>query len=763
MTPHPSRLPIALILAAMLLSGTRTPVNALPDGDWAQVPPSAYTSDGPQSQNHRAIYDPIRDRMLTFGGDIAGFSLSNQVSELRFAGPALWRVLTVSGTPPSKRSAAAVAYDPIGDRMIVLGGATNSGTASDVWSLSLSGAPTWQQLSPTGTSPPARTHQAMIYDAPRRRMMVFSGYPASADVWCLNLDGAPSWTLLTPAGTPPSARSYSVAVYDAVRERMIVHGGFAASIALSDMYALTLTGTPTWSLLVPASGAPSARAHHAAVYDSVHDAVLLFGGWIYGDYLNDAWSYSPSTNTWQALSPASRPTARSSFASAFDTQRKRMVIQGGTSGLAGMPRDCWALSAQPMASFTLLTPSATPARPQERWYHAAAYDELRDRMIVHGGFDADGTLWSLDLAGEPVWSAPAAIGTAVPAYQHQMVLDPVRDRLLIIGGTASLSNVPVVSLTPAPSWSTLATAGTPPAPDLRRPTAIYDPIRDRILMFGGIRATNESVTTQALWELTMSDPPTWTELAPSGPLPISRAYHTAIYDPAGDRMLVFGGYTASGFTGAMLDDSWQLSLAGIPTWSQLSIGNSGPGPRMGHTAVLDAERSRMLVYTPDAPSDTVWALNLSGAESWSALLPAAGPQHGRSWHVAAFDPGSDRMIVFGGLAPGGPALDDAWELRFPDVTGVPPSGRASTVVLHGAIPNPSRNQARIAFTLPDPHAARLEVFDLHGRRIAARDVGGAAGRRSVVIPEMARMPSGLYVLRLEHAGIARSARFVHVP
>jgi hypothetical protein len=45
------------------------------------------------------------------------------------------------------------------------------------------------------------------------------------------------------------------------------------------------------------------------------------------------------------------------------------------------------------------------------------------------------------------------------------------------------------------------------------------------------------------------------------------AYHSAIYDPVRDRMVVFGGFDG---LGNLHNDVWVLSLAGAPTWSLLS-------------------------------------------------------------------------------------------------------------------------------------------------------------------------------------------------
>ena len=60
--------------------------------------------------------------------------------------------------------------------MIVFGGVVGGTRLGDVWALTLGDAPSWTQLTPSGTSPSARYGHSAIYDPVRDRMVVFSGY-----------------------------------------------------------------------------------------------------------------------------------------------------------------------------------------------------------------------------------------------------------------------------------------------------------------------------------------------------------------------------------------------------------------------------------------------------------------------------------------------------------------------------------------------------------------------------------------------------------
>lgn len=79
--------------------------------------------------------------------------------------------------------------------------------------------------------------------------------------------------------------------------------------------------------------------------------------------------------------------------------------------------------------------------------------------------------------------------------------------------------------------------------------------------------------------------------------------------------------------------------------------------------------------------------------------------------------------------------------------------------LEGARPSPAVGPLRVAFALPDATPASLELFDLHGRRLAEREVGTlGAGRHVVDFGAQFQLAPGVYLVRLKHAGQSLQAR-----
>ncbi|NOT33720.1 MAG: T9SS type A sorting domain-containing protein [Candidatus Eisenbacteria bacterium] len=102
-----------------------------------------------------------------------------------------------------------------------------------------------------------------------------------------------------------------------------------------------------------------------------------------------------------------------------------------------------------------------------------------------------------------------------------------------------------------------------------------------------------------------------------------------------------------------------------------------------------------------------------------------------------------------------PGARYAYRLRYTDARGEQVTAAAWVDVparlelaLAGFRPNPSLAIPVVAFTLPVADAARLEVFDVAGRRVVMREVGALGPGRHTLRLDDARLSAGVYVVRL---------------
>jgi hypothetical protein len=314
---------------------------------------------------HTAIYDPVRDRMVIFGGFDEFSRFRNDVYALELADMGVWTHFTPVGTPPIGRYDHSAIYDPVYDRMVAYGGGGSAETpdlSDDVWTLSLAGAPAWLALTPTGTPPsaPSGSYHSAIYDPLRARLIVLGEMYAPNEVRALSLAGAPAWTVLTPTGTPPGYRRRTSAIYDPVRDRIVVFGGDDGSNPSNEVWTLSLAGTPSWMKLTPTGTPPSGREEHTAIYDPVRDRMVVFGGRATPGYHSEVWALSlAGTPAWTDLTPLGlAPSARVGHSAIYDPVRDRMVVFGGDDGRRRS--DVWALSLAGSPVWTEITPSEAP-------------------------------------------------------------------------------------------------------------------------------------------------------------------------------------------------------------------------------------------------------------------------------------------------------------------------------------------------------------------------------------------------------------------
>jgi hypothetical protein len=667
----------------------------------------------------------------------------------------LWHQLPVL----TGREGQSIIYDPLRARIIVFGGWDGAQYRNDVWTLSLTGPPTWSHIATAGNPPAGRVGHGAVYDSALDCMLVFGGYSDQApgsflsDVWELSLGGTPTWSLVPPRSDSPQGRCFHSLVYDSPHDRLLVFGGSTGAEApqyLNDVWALTLSDSASWLQLTPGGTPPIGRHAHAAIYDPSRGAMIAFGGYYFAGtshYLNDIWqlSFAGDSSWWSPVTALGTPPAgRAGHSAIWDPAREQMAVFGGDywDGSYHFLSDAWTLTLDRAPAWTRIATST--AAPNARSGQVAIYDPARDSMLVAGGYSYDGAydfycdVWALALAGTPGWSPWAPAGRPPQGReQAAAVIDPLRGQFVVFGGTYNdgvthyLNDVWSMSLTDPPNCAAFAVAGTSPVGRFGH-SAIYDPARNRILVFGGYYYGGGYHYLNDLWVLTLTGTPTWTQITPAGNIPSPRAGQTAVYDPLRDRMVVFGGYSYDG-SYHYFNDAWSLSLGEPPVWSQIPVGGTLPPARAGHAAVYDPVRDRLLVsggYYFDTASHYLgdaWALSFGASPTWAALARDGTWPGPRAGHAAVYDALGDRMWILGGYFydTGPHVLNDSWALDLADNSAWWPLSQPSTAM-------PQRSGHSGAY---DQTSGRIVVFGgKHGASSYLQDVWVLEPAKVVSVP-----------------------------
>jgi len=614
------------------------------------------------------LYDPNRRRMLLVSSTDEAARMP-VVWSCDLDSATTWMPLHASGQAPIHNDGTAyqlsgACVDPIGDRLIVWG---SGGVYADdgTWTLSFQTL-TWSQL--LTSSAIGGVASASVYDPVGKRILSYAGI-----VQQLNLTGSPAWTDVAIANSPqptspsPPSRANPSLSFDSKRNRLLMYGGLNGG-ALDETWEVSFQGTPTWRFIPPAAPLPPGRYAHIAMVDSLADRMLVWGG--ANAPFNDVWALDLSvqdTCRWTHLS--SNPGIRPVSTVIFDPVKRNIVGGGGflqadpdTTSFIDSIGGRFEMNVD--GSPVWLATRADVLVPMNSGL--TAYDAARQRIVTVGPNTQQNlnmVVWAADLNQPPTWQRLSIFGTW--PHNASLIADTKHDRLVLFGGTTAAETNDVLSFDLATNvWTTLTPSGTPP--DARQGhTAVYDSAGDRMIVYGGYNPASARPYYGDVWALALSGTPSWTRLdSPGLPAP-ARAYHAAAFDRGGSRLIVTGGRDTLGYHA----DTWSFSLDSLK-WTLITP-SGGPRPNEIHwSACFDDKRQRMLVPQevayPGSGVELV-ALTMANPPAWTSfVVPGLAPEF-PAVVQCAFDGAGDRLLL-GRVETGGLTHGEFWTLQFFDST-----------------------------------------------------------------------------------------------
>ena len=206
-------------------------------------------------------------------------------------------------------------------------------------------------------------------------------------------------------------------------------------------------GTDIWTAESPATK-PTARSGAALAYDSASGTDVLFGGIGSGGYDGDTWQYTASTDTWTLQSPASAPSARAGASLGYDSDTGLFVLFGG-QGANGYDGDTWLYNA----STDVWTQQSPSTSPPARAYAGTAATPTE--LLIDGGASSSGDLsdlWAF-YGGNWVQQSPASFPS--PRDTPAMAYDSSDGAAVLFGGEYAYGGFAMASDTWLGTFTTL--------------------------------------------------------------------------------------------------------------------------------------------------------------------------------------------------------------------------------------------------------------------------------------------------------------------
>lgn len=284
-------------------------VYSLERREWNELRPSG--SAPPARFGHTLIFDPVRRRVILFGGQAGGFFSDTWAYDVERNA---WQQLARDDAGPSRRYGHSGIYDPARDRMIISHGFTDSGRFDDTWAFDLA-RNAWQNISPQQNRPLRRCLHHAVLDEAGNQMLLYGGCASGfgpcplGDLWSFDLS-TNQWTERTGGDKPP-ARQWYGGGFDTARRKLVLFGGSTDRGTLNDVWEYDPAAN-RWRTVTVAD-VPPPRQRHEAVY--VPDAgIAFFGGSTNTGLTNDLLLLGP------AASPAGPRLTSSGIVNAFSGQ-----------------------------------------------------------------------------------------------------------------------------------------------------------------------------------------------------------------------------------------------------------------------------------------------------------------------------------------------------------------------------------------------------------------------------------------------------------
>jgi hypothetical protein len=182
-----------------------------------------------------------------------------------------------------------------------------------------------------------RLSPALAYDPNRNVVTLFSGcvgrkYPTDTWEWKES-----DWKLISETG-PSTGLCRAAMFYDAVRKTTVLFGGITdRGVKVNEMWEWN---GKSWKLIDQGKVIPPARTNIQIAYDENRKRAVLFGGSGKEGLLKDTWEWDG--NKWIEIKTDVTPSQREIYGITYHNQLKKVFLYGGRIGFAKPQDDFWS-------------------------------------------------------------------------------------------------------------------------------------------------------------------------------------------------------------------------------------------------------------------------------------------------------------------------------------------------------------------------------------------------------------------------------------
>ncbi|MBW3563507.1 MAG: hypothetical protein KY459_02155 [Acidobacteria bacterium] len=520
--------------------------------DWIRV----YPEISPQKRSGASMtFDSVGGRVILFGGFDGETTYADTWSYRNDE----WTLIQTPASPPARRL-HAMAFDPIRNVVVLYGGSRGTEILHDTWEFD---GTTWRSVATV----PQIDNPSMVWDEARSEILMLGIDQDDDKVTLAFRDGA--WVVLGNETNPDCVIQVSM-VFRTEDQRVLTYGGGCTG-GFIDASTWLWDGEDWEEAEVDFSAA--LKFGYGLAYDVGRRETVLFGGT--SDRPTNS-TYVLADGRWRRIIRFGDPGPRSQFVFQPDWTGERVLFYGGHNSVDFLG-DFWTLEG------TRWTQRRFDDQPRVCTYPLGAIDTARERLVMicedSATYEFDGTAWELK---DP--------DTAPPVRRFgMMAYDPNLGRTILYGGTPDgLRYLNSTWRWDGTNWTEM-NLRREQRPDARILGAyFFDPNSGRIILFGGIGRPDDNASFRRYEDQWSFNGTRWTEMNP--PTKPSQRYGAmTVWDPMTQRILLYGGKSADE---EYLGDLWAWDGT---TWTLLSESNP-PGPRMNGRMVWDPVSESILFY-----------------------------------------------------------------------------------------------------------------------------------------------------------------------